>query len=130
MRGIQVTTCRICRKCGTLTHNKCCLCDDCYDKFKTGWAVSQNGKSASQRGYGYLWRKIRERVIKRAKGLCEECLRLGFVTAGCDVDHIKSKAKGGTDDLENLQLLGGTDDLENLQLLCKECHKKKTQEEK
>ena len=55
---------------------------------------------------------------KRAKGLCEECLRLGFVTAGCDVDHIKSKAKGGTDDLENLQLL------------CKECHKKKTQEEK
>ena len=34
---------------------------------KTGWAVSQNGKSASQRGYGYLWRKIRERVIKRAK---------------------------------------------------------------
>ena len=54
MRGIQVTTCRICRKCGTLTHNKCCLCDDCYDKFKTGWAVSQNGKSASQRGYGYF----------------------------------------------------------------------------
>ena len=45
-------------------------------------------------------------------------VREGFVTAGSDVDHIKSKAKGGTDDLENLQLL------------CKECHKKKTQEEK
>ena len=104
MRGIQVTTCRICRKCGTLTHNKCCLCDDCYDKYKTGWAVSQNGKTASDRGYGYKWQKLRELVIRRDKGLCQECLRLGFVTAGSDVDHIKSKAKGGTDDLENLQL--------------------------
>lgn len=118
MRGIQVTTCRICRKCGSLTHNKCGLCDDCYDKYKTGWAVSQNGKTASDRGYGYKWQKLRELVIRRDKGLCQECLRLGFVTAGSDVDHILSKAKGGTDDLSNLQLL------------CKECHKKKTQEEK
>ena len=118
MRGIQVTTCRICRKCGTLTHNKCGLCDDCYDKYKTGWAVSQNGKTASDRGYGYKWQKLRQLVIRRDKGLCQECLRLGFVTAGSEVDHILSKAKGGADDLDNLQLL------------CKECHKKKTKEEK
>ena len=44
--------------------------------------------------------------------------RVCFITAGSEVDHILSKAKGGTDDLNNLQLL------------CKECHKKKTQEEK
>lgn len=123
MRGIQVTTCRICKLCGAITHNKCGYCDECYDKKQkqkeVGWAITQKEKGTStERGYGYAWQKLRLRVIKRDKGLCQECLRKGFVTAGTDVDHIVAKCNGGTDDLDNLQLL------------CKECHREKTLEDK
>lgn len=55
-------------------------------------------------------------VISKAKGICqmqepgyEKCVR-----RGTQVDHIKPRSEGGTDDLFNLQLL------------CDECHKRKT----
>ena len=43
--------------------------------------------TASQRGYGSKWRKLRGWYI-RAHPLCEECKRQGRITQATDVDHI------------------------------------------
>jgi 5-methylcytosine-specific restriction protein A len=72
------------------------------------------GGNTTQRGYGHAWRKIRKRVIQRDKHLCQSCLSQGRYTQGNEVDHIKPKAHGGTDDMDNLQTL------------CHPCHKAKT----
>lgn len=56
-----------------------------------------------QRGYGWAWIKLRRIVFKRDKYLCQPCLREGMTTAATQVDHIRPKAKGGGDELTNLQ---------------------------
>ena len=81
------------------------------------WASSE-GKTASERGYGSKWQKIRKQALQRDDHLCQECLKQNIYTQAKDVDHIISKAKGGSDELENLQSL------------CNPCHKKKTAEER
>lgn len=70
--------------------------------------------SASQRGYGAAWRKLRDQVMRRDNGLCQVCQRAGRITAAAQVDHIVPKAEGGTDDEGNLQAI------------CKRCHQIKT----
>ena len=63
--------------------------------------------SRHARGYGTAWDKIRKEVMQRDKGLCQTCLREGRVTAARAVDHITPKAKGGTDELTNLECICG-----------------------
>lgn len=70
--------------------------------------------SRHARGYGNEWDKLRTRILDRDKHLCQPCLRKGRVTAANTVDHITPKAKGGTDDEQNLEAI------------CKSCHKDKT----
>jgi len=70
--------------------------------------------SRHERGYGSEWDRARKIIIQRDKGLCQPCLRLGRVTPFQSVDHITPKAKGGTDDHDNLQAI------------CKACHDAKT----
>lgn len=72
------------------------------------------GGNTTQRGYGHAWRKIREQALQRDSYQCQHCLRQGRYIQATDVDHIKEKSKGGTDDLGNLQSL------------CKRCHADKT----
>lgn len=71
------------------------------------------------------WKALRQRVISRAQGQCEylppatgqaQTSQRCFYP-GKDVDHIVNVANGGTDDMENLQLL------------CDWHHKQKTQAE-
>lgn len=73
-----------------------------------------SGLSAAQRGYGHPWRRLRARVLARDHGLCQICDHNGFVTPGNIVDHIVPKAEGGTDAMDNLQVL------------CPECNATKT----
>lgn len=73
--------------------------------------------STTKRGYGYVWRKIRTQVLKRDAYLCVACKQAGRYVPATDVDHVISKANGGTDELENLQSL------------CKKCHRSKTANE-
>ena len=83
---------------------------------KTGWP----NESRHKRGYGSAWDKIRLIVLKRDNGLCQCSKCQGGkirVTPATEVDHIIPKAKGGTDDMSNLQAIN------------KECHKKKTARE-
>lgn len=51
------------------------------------------------------WRAIRSQAIKRDKGLCVMCLEHGRYTRATEVDHIKSRASGGADSLDNLRSL-------------------------
>lgn len=76
------------------------------------------GKTTTERGYGWQWQQTRERIIKRDFGLCQPCKTKGFTTAFKDIDHIISKANGGTDADSNLQCI------------CDACHNEKTAQEK
>lgn len=63
--------------------------------------------SRHERGYGTAWDKLRKLILARDKGLCQPCLRGGKAKTGNTVDHIKPKAKGGTDDPGNLEVICG-----------------------
>lgn len=75
---------------------------------------THGGKSRHERGYGSAWDRLRKTILTRDKHLCQHCFAKGRVTAGNQVDHIKPKAKGGTDDPANLTVL------------CRPCHDRKT----
>lgn len=79
--------------------------------------------SATKRGYGADWRRLREWVLVR-RPLCEHCQREGQLTVATEVDHIKGflRADGSLD--HKLRL-----DPQNLQALCKPCHSRKTASE-
>lgn len=51
------------------------------------------------------WSRLRAQVLVRDKYLCQECLRKGLITEGCEVDHKVPLSQGGTNDLANLELL-------------------------
>lgn len=74
-------------------------------------------ESAAERGYGSAWSRLRRQVLARDLGLCQSCARQGRTTSGRDVDHVRPKAAGGTDDPENLQVL------------CEPCHLDKSARE-
>jgi 5-methylcytosine-specific restriction protein A len=79
----------------------------------SGWHKT----SRHERGYGSKWVKLRAVILKRDNHLCQPCLRNGRPTQATAVDHIKPKAKGGTDEPENLEAT------------CDQCHAVKTQAE-
>ncbi|MBC7599705.1 MAG: HNH endonuclease [Polaromonas sp.] len=70
-----------------------------------------------ERGYGTVWDKVRELIMRRDGGICQPCLQSRTVTLAHAVDHIVPKAEGGTDDPANLQAI------------CRPCHAAKTAEE-
>ena len=82
-----------------------------------GWQAWHRGQNTTERGYGQAWRKLRQQVMERDGYLCQVCKQQGRLTEATAVDHIKNKASGGTDDLDNLQAI------------CQVCHRAKTQAE-
>ena len=77
----------------------------------------QHGKSRHERGYGSRWVKLRATILARDCHLCQPCLASDKVTPATQVDHITPKAKGGTDDPDNLQAI------------CAPCHDAKSRAE-
>ena len=71
-------------------------------------------ESRHKRGYNSQWDHTRLQALKRDCYLCQPCLKAGRITEAREVDHVKPKAKGGSDDLTNLQSI------------CRECHAAKT----
>lgn len=65
---------------------------------------------------GRAWRRLREQVLARDLYTCRHCQRVCLPENLC-ADHIINRARGGTDDLSNLQTL------------CTDCHKVKTANE-
>ena len=80
-----------------------------------GW--QGNRGSRHERGYDHQWVKTRARILTRDMHLCQPCKATGRITPAREVDHITPKAKGGTDDDDNLQAI------------CTDCHKDKTARE-
>lgn len=95
-----------CRKqgCPRVTTDKSGYCND-HKASDAGWAKHNNGKTSTQRGYGWSWRKLRVKVLERDDYLCRHCLSEGRAVAGNQVDHITPKSRGGSDDMTNLQTL-------------------------
>lgn len=77
-----------------------------------GWK-GQRG-TRQQRGYGAAWDRLRQVILRRDLHLCQPCKEAGRATPATAVDHIKPKAKGGTDDGDNLQAI------------CEDCHRIKS----
>ena len=89
---------------------------DAHQALASGWTAEDRG-SSTDRGYGWDWRKRRDRIMRKHKYLCQPCLAKDRVMPAVAVDHIVPKAEGGTDADENLQAI------------CKPCHKLKTESE-
>jgi len=104
-----------CRKCGVATVNRNYYCD-AHQSLVFGWVKTQAGRTTKQRGYAGNWPRLVAQVKRRDK-VCVICNLNGFCSPAQEVDHIKPKSRGGTDDLVNLQGL------------CRPCHKAKTQRE-
>lgn len=68
------------------------------------WQKSQRGESASQKGYGAAWRKLREAKL-RSEPLCTQCGRAATV-----VHHIDENPYNTSWD--------------NLMSLCRNCHER------
>lgn len=76
-------------------------------------------QSRHKRGYGAAWDRLRASIMERDSYLCQVCLEnRQRATPATHVDHILSKAKGGTDDPANLRAI------------CRPCHDRKSIEEK
>ena len=73
-------------------------------------------ETTTKRGYGSHWQKLRALVLSN-EPWCRPCRTLYRHTKATQVDHIKPKAEGGTDDLSNLQPI------------CFVCHKAKSSKE-
>lgn len=88
---------------------------------QSGKAVAWSKESRHARGYGTSWDKLRIRILERDHYLCQcdECQGgKKRLTVASQVDHIKPKAQGGTDDESNLRAVNA------------DCHKRITQQQK
>ena len=103
--------------CGVLVTRQAGRCE--LHKIDTGWSKWQRGKgNTTERGYGHAWRKVRGFVMMRDKHLCQVCKASGRLTPATEVDHVVSKARGGSDDPSNLRGI------------CRKCHATKTGNER
>ena len=64
------------------------------------------------------WQETKAAVWQRAKGLCEECARQGYVRAGRDCHHVIPISSYMT----NAEMERACYDLNNIRLLCIPCH--------
>jgi 5-methylcytosine-specific restriction protein A len=80
---------------------------------KTPGAWKGQRGTTTERGYGWHWQQLRESILSRDCHLCQVCK----AADARHVDHITPKAKGGTDDPDNLQAI------------CEACHTVKTDRE-
>lgn len=106
MTKLAMSPCRRCRKAHGNRNGYC----DVHQSLAIVWNKSRTNKSAERNGSTRAWRTLRRSVLLRDRYTCRVCGALGVN----EVDHIKAKA------------LGGTDDPDNLQAICCDCHKEKT----
>jgi 5-methylcytosine-specific restriction protein A len=103
--------------CAALVHDGTGYCSK-HARPSHNWQADKQRGDSRARGYGTTWRRLREFVMQRDCGLCQPCKQQGRTTVATEVDHIVSKARGGTDETVNLQAI------------CTDCHKHKTAKER
>ena len=67
------------------------------------------------------WRPIREAVLQRDGGLCQECLKDGVITPCNQVHHIVSPFQVGISQADFDYYAW---DMANLEAICQDCHAK------
>ncbi len=92
--------------CPGLTQGRLC---QAHQREETRLYDRQRG-SAAKRGYGRKWRKLAATILERDP----YCMADGCNEWSTEVDHIKPRRDGGTDDPDNLQGM------------CHDCHSRKT----
>lgn len=100
---------RACNKPGCPRLTSGAYCDEHATERAKAQAWRNIEGSASSRGYGATWRRLRAMILSRDP-ICVECSRAPSKT----VDHVVPKH------------LGGEDTMENLRGLCMPCHARKT----
>lgn len=70
-----------------------------------------NRLSATKRGYGHNWRKLRK-IILSQEPICRFCKQQNIITVANEVDHIDGNSRNNH--------------LDNLRALCKSCHSRRT----
>ncbi len=105
MKPLRACSVPGCRNLGT--GSRCPAHQEAADASRQAWASTEG--SASSRGYGATWRRLRQMVLNRDP-ICRQCRR----EPSFAVDHVVPKARGGDDSMENLQGL------------CRACHAAKT----
>jgi 5-methylcytosine-specific restriction enzyme A len=97
---------RPCLNCGVL-HTNTTRCDTCQATWDQ--THEQTRGSATARGYGSAYQKTARLVLAEHHrgwpGMCPGWQRPPHPSEDLTVDHIIPKARGGTDDRENLQVL-------------------------
>jgi len=96
--------------CPVLTESGWCEKHESERRVRSRWSGDRG--SASSRGYGAVWRKLRRMILNRDP-VCTVCER----APSTEVDHLVPKVDGGLD----------TD--ENLRGICHACHDAKTKQE-
>lgn len=120
---MPITAARPCKRsgCRALTRHESGYCEAHQADARSGKFADRFRGSRQSRGYGAGWEAKRQAVFARDNGLCQECLRMGIITAPVGrsriCDHVTPKAEGGSDELSNLQTL------------CKTCSDRKTADE-
>ena len=77
---------------------------------RTAW---DHGKTNTERGLGWAWRKQRARCMKRDMHLCQDCKVKGRVTPATECHHIIPRAKAGPAPARDEDVLS----------LCRDCHR-------
>ncbi|MBR8330032.1 HNH endonuclease [Burkholderia ambifaria] len=88
------------RGCGALVADGKTHCDQ-HAHEAVNWKPDAVRGNRHARAYGSAWERIRLRILRRDRSLCQPCLQTGRVTVAVAVDHVTSKARGGTDRDEN-----------------------------
>lgn len=93
--------------CTALTDRRYCEAHAPTQAKAQAWRTTSG--SSTSRGYGSAWRRLRKMVLARDP-VCVTCRR----RPSAHVDHIRAKASGGDDAMDNLRGL------------CEGCHMRKT----
>lgn len=93
----KIKVCKICK--GTYVGNKVTCSRGCANKARTGIIYTKENKFNK----AYRGTLLKEKVAKKRDGVCERCGHSNY--AILQIHHITERHKGGTDDLDNLELL-------------------------
>lgn len=103
--------------CGRLVSDGTGYCA-AHQRPRAGSFADKSRGTRHERGYGSAWDVLRKAVMQRDAGLCQPCREAKRVSIATMVDHIRPKAEGGSDAMDNLRAI------------CRACHTRKTDIEK
>lgn len=102
----------ICQKHRLIYADRCELCEKERQK---EYDVKKRDPNSAKIYKSHRWKKVRNLIMRRDGGLCQQCKRDGRITLASVVDHIEELKDGGDPYA-----------LENLEALCHSCHTRKT----